>query len=315
MLLERVVELIMDLSIIIPSKDRESILYSTLALAYKAIEKLDAEIIVVNDSKSNNIEIGSGFDNRVRVFDNPKSGVASARNYGASMAKGALYLFLDDDIWISEDNLRATLTLHKDMSDCCINLNWIYPPGLDKEIKQTQFGRYLHHFGFADLKGWCRGIYWDDNNLFPINRITSQYLSMKKEDFGKVGGYNDEFPHAGFEDHDFCVRLLKHHIQPYIYPLSTVYHNEADRMDIKAWLARKKRGGETRKVAAQMGYQEVALYYGVAKSSIYKLLMLGKPALINILLSIPNVPALDPFYFRILNLLLGAASYEGYTNK
>lgn len=305
----------MELSIIIPSKDRETIFKESLQMAYSAIKGLDAEIIVVNDSKTKAINIDPTFHDKVRVFNNLKSGVASARNLGASQAQSDLLLFLDDDMWIKEENVLTTLKLHQTMSDCCINLNWVYPQALDQEIKKTQFGRYLHHFGFASLKGWCRGLAWNDDHLFPINGITSQYLSINKHDFWKVGGYNEDFPHAGFEDHDFSVRLLKHNIQPYIYPLSIVYHNEADRMNVEAWLARKQRGGETRKVAVQLGYSEVALSYDLVKGNVYKMLKISKPALIKVLMSIPNVTALDPFYFRILNLLLGTASYEGYTTK
>ena len=44
--------IVTQLSIIIPTKDREVIFRETLHRAYSAIAKLDAEIIVVNDSKT-----------------------------------------------------------------------------------------------------------------------------------------------------------------------------------------------------------------------------------------------------------------------
>lgn len=305
----------MDLSIIIPSKDRKLILEESLALAYQAIQHLDAEILVINDSKTTSIAIDPLFTAKVRVVDNPKSGVASARNLGAAQAKADLLLFMDDDMWIAEENLRMTLQLHAQRKHCCINLNWVYPPELDESIKKSQFGRYLHHYGFNSLKGWCRGGFWDDEQLFKTEGVTSQYLSLKRADFVKVGGYNEKFPHAGFEDHDFGKRLKKAGIQPYIFPLSVVYHNEADRMDIRNWLARKRRGAETRKVAAVMGYPEVALAYGLGKGNVYKFLSAGEPILYKMLAAIPNEKTLDPLYFGIVNLLLGTASYEGYTKS
>lgn len=303
------------LSIIIPSKDRPAILKETLRLAYKAVVNISAEILVVNDSKTETIALEPQYRDKVKVLDNHGSGVASARNRGARQAQGELLLFLDDDMWISEENLRATLKLHAGMQNCCINFNWVYPPELDQEIKKEQFGRYLHHYGFTSLRGWCRGQFWEDTRLFATDGITSQYLSIKKEDFWRVGGYNEDFPHAGFEDHDLYKRMKTLGIQPYIYPLSMVYHNEADRMSIKAWLARKKRGGETRKVAVEMGYAEVATHYGLKKKAVYTLLKAGKPGLYKLLLLIPNLPQFDPLYFKIVNLLLGTASYEGYHAK
>lgn len=305
----------MKLSIIIPSKERELVLSTTLRKAYESIKDIEAEIIVVNDSKTTNITIDPDISHKVNVLQNSKDGVASARNLGASHAKGDLLLFLDDDMWIREDNLYTTIKLHQSMKHCCINFNWEYPPDLNHEIKRTQFGRYLHYYGFTTLKGWCKGQFWDDQKIFPTDGITSQYLSIAKNDFWRTRGYNEKFPHAGFEDHALYKALMDNKIQPYVYPLSMVYHNEADRMHVKAWLARKQRGGETRRVAVEMGYHEVAIKYNMLKKTAYRLLKIFKPALYNTLAVIPNLQLFDPLYFRIVNLLLGTVSYEGYTNK
>ncbi|MGZ3900046.1 MAG: glycosyltransferase, partial [Bacteroidia bacterium] len=42
----------MELSIIIPTKDRGDVFYKTLDAAYNAIKEINAEIIIVNDSKT-----------------------------------------------------------------------------------------------------------------------------------------------------------------------------------------------------------------------------------------------------------------------
>jgi len=306
----------MELTIIIPSKDRKSILLPTLERAYVAIEGIGAEIIVINDSKTAGIAIPDAWQPKVKVFDNPKAGVASARNLGASKATADLLLFMDDDMWISAENVRATISLHQAHPEsCCINLNWVYPPALQEQNRRTQFGRYLHHFGFDSLKGWSRGLPWSDEELFASEGITSQYLSMRKADFLRSGGYNESFPHAGFEDHDFSKQLTTHGITSYVYPKSMLYHNEADRMNVTAWLARRQRGGETRRVAVQMGYKELEYHYGPLKSAIYTTTGRMQPLLRGLLKTIPNVQPLDPLYFRVMNLLLGTALYTGYYSQ
>jgi len=303
----------MVISIIIPSKDRAAILSESLDKAYKAIANIPGEIIVVNDSKTEDIFIRPEWTDKVKVFNNPKSGVASARNLGAHNASAELLLFMDDDMWLSSNNVKDIISLHQRFArKVCVNLNWVYPPALAKQLKNTQFGRYLNYFGFDSLEGWRRGALWSSTELFAVEGITSQNLSIKKADFINAGGYNENFPHAGFEDYDFSKRLNAAGIQPYIYPLSLMYHNEADRMEVKSWLDRKKRGGETRRVAVEMGNPELAYPYGFLKSTIYRGLIKLEPLLFKCVASIPNLPIFDPLYFKIVNTLLGTAFFAGY---
>ncbi|PIQ22097.1 MAG: hypothetical protein COW65_05220 [Cytophagales bacterium CG18_big_fil_WC_8_21_14_2_50_42_9] len=303
----------MVISIIIPSKDRQAILSESLEKAYKAISGIAGEIIVVNDSKTQDILLKPEWTDKVEVFNNPKSGVASARNLGASKAQSELLHFMDDDMWLSSDNVKDIIRLHQHFAGkVCLNLNWVYPPALVKQMKSTQFGRYLSYFGFDSLEGWRRGSTWNHTELFVVEGITSQNLSIKKADFFNAGGYNESFPHAGFEDYDFSKRLNAAGIQPYIYPLSLMYHNEADRMEVKSWLARKKRGGETRRVAVEMGNAELAYPYGLLKSSIYRVLIKLEPLLFKLVAAIPNLPIFDSLYFKIVNTLLGTAFFAGY---
>src|SRR5687768_17265350 len=96
-----------ELSIIIPTKDRVAIFYKTLKNAFQAIADIDAEIIIVNDSKTSIVEVEALYRDKVAVYNNPKSGVASARNYGAARASAGLPLFLDDDMLISQENIHT----------------------------------------------------------------------------------------------------------------------------------------------------------------------------------------------------------------
>jgi len=304
----------LDFSIIIPTKNRDTILAQTLTFAIDATQNFLVEILVINDGESN-IQLPENIKQKVSIYKNPKSGVASARNFGASKALSDHLIFMDDDMWMQPDNLLALRPVIATLSNCCINLNWIYPIHLSEQISKTQFGRYLEHYGFTSLKGWCRGLPWNDDELFEVNGITSQFLYMHKSVWQSVNGYNENFPHAGFEDHDFAERLKKNGTKFYIYPKSYLYHNEADRVEPKSWLARKMRGGETRKYAVDFGYKHLALEYNAVKTIIYKFCVYFKPILFFCLKVIPNFKALDKVYFSLINLLLGAHSFEGYTKK
>lgn len=304
----------MDFSIIIPTKNRDKILTKTLTFALKATQYYKVEFLIINDG-DNDIILPSEMASALTILKNPKSGVASARNYGAKNATSNHLIFMDDDMWMQPDNLSALQSIMDIHTNCCINLNWIYPPILSQQIKKTQFGRYLEYYGFTSLKGWCKGLPWNDDELFEISGITSQFLYMHKDVWKSVNGYNENFPHAGFEDHDFAERLKKNGTTFYIYPKSYLYHNEVDRVEPKSWLARKMRGGETRKYAVKFGYKHLTLHYNFIKRIIYSICILLKPFIFLLLLFIPNIKFFDSFYFSVINLLLGAHSFEGYTKE
>lgn len=304
----------MDFSIIIPTKNRDKILEQTLTFAIKATQQFCVEFLIINDGVKE-IQLSEDIKSKITVYKNPKSGVAAARNFGASKSTADHLIFMDDDMLMQTDNLSALQPIITTHSNSCINLNWVYPSTLSEQINKTQFGRYLAYYGFTSLKGWCTGLNWNDNELFEVNGITSQFLYIPKSVWKSVNGYNENFPHAGFEDHDFAARLKKNAVKFYIYPKSLVFHNEADRVEPKSWLARKMRGGETRRYAVEAGYKTLALEYNFIKTLIYKLCIAVKPFLFFILTLIPNIRIFDKVYFSLINLLLGAHSFEGYTKK
>lgn len=300
----------MEVSIIIPTKNREEILLHSLQYAVKAIEKLNAEIIIVNDG-GNEPLIPDVWQETVRVVKNPKSGVASARNFGAKNAKSELLIFMDDDMLIHEHAVKRAMELVTPQRT--ININWVYPPELLEKILQTKFGRYLHHTGFTTLKGWNIGKPWSDTELFENHGVTSQFLCIYKETFHLVNGYDETFPHAGFEDYDFAKRLKEKGIRFFVWPQDTIYHNETDRLELKRWLDRKRRGGETRKHAVLRGNEELTLDYSGVKKMVLSFLVYTKVLWMWLLQLLPNTVRMDRFYEKIANVLLATAIFEGYT--
>jgi GT2 family glycosyltransferase len=252
----------------------------------------------------------------IRIIDNPLHGVASARNLGAKNALGDWLLFLDDDMIITQDNIIQTLnfTNSTDQEICC-NINWEYPDDLKSKIARTQFGRFLNYYGFSSFQGWNNNAIWKSDGPFEAQSITSQFLFIRKNTFQSIGGYNEAFPHAGFEDYALLKTLQKQAIKIFILPNTKAYHNEADRIKIGPWLERRKRGSETRNVAVGLGYEELAIHFGLFKSLTYVSIFFFRKVLIILLKLIPNVRFLDKFYFLVVNALYGAYTYSGYKTK
>ena len=251
--------------------NRGNVFETTLKAALNAIEGTNSELIVINDSKTSKINnpINSS---QLRIFDNPKGGVASARNFGASKANHAILLFLDDDIVISKINLEKAYAFMMDNPGATINPNWTYPEELSSKISKTKFGRYLIHFGFTSLKGWNQGMPWNDSEIFKCELLASYFLMIRLSDFNSVNGYNEHFPHAGAEDYDFAIRIKQKGMHTFVDPKNLVYHNESDRVDLVPWLERKLRAAQTRKLAVSLGHERLAIHSGNIKKKIILLL-------------------------------------------
>jgi glycosyltransferase involved in cell wall biosynthesis len=302
-------------SIIIPTKNRTSILTTSLNFLLPSLQKQHPEIIVVNDGEDV-VNLQAFAYPRIRVVKNRGKGVASARNTGATISTGDILLFLDDDMLISEEAIEKVIAFHLHREDSALNLNWVYPPDMQRNLHETLFGRYLETFFFTTLKGWSRDLSeWNDHQLFQASGVTSQNLSLRRDTFLKIGGYNESFPHAGFEDFELARKLNTARVSIYVDPTVMTFHNEADRLTIQAWLDRKYRGSITRSVAVDLGYTELSISYSTAKKMVLQILGVLAPALKKMVSSkFWNTRTFaDRMFFVLINLLLAEAIYRGYT--
>ncbi len=300
----------MELSIVIPTKDRGGIFDATLSAAVGALDGLNAEIIVVNDSKTKEPTLVN--DSRVRLINNSKQGVASARNGGAKVATGEVILFLDDDILISPESVRHLLSIHRQLDHVALNLDWVYPPEILNDLHHRSFGRFLIAHSMTTFKGWYANPGWKENQLFESLSVASFHLSLRKSDFERSGGYDEEFPHAGFEDFDFPLRLKKAGVRFFIDTRQQVYHNEADRTTMKPWLDNQERRAMTRAIAVHRGYSELAIPYAPGKKRLLSLILACQPLVQGLMKMIPNSIGMDSLGFRFIGALQAAKIYRGY---
>lgn len=302
-----------ELTIIIPTKDRGAIFQETIDSVLLAAEGKNVHILIVNDSP---VPLALSFSHpNVKVCRNKGIGAASARNYGAGLAKTELLLFLDDDILITKAALDNILDYSTKFNSSILIPNWTYPGVLEKRLKDTLFGRFMLANRLNSLKGWINDAGWTDENIMEVRNGASFCLLIRKSHFKSVNGYDEKFPYAGAEDYDFCRRLIEAGFRFFIDPNTVVYHNEADRIELKKWLERKKRDSATKKVAARLGYTEFTLHYGYFKSFVLAGLYLMNPVILFIAHIIPNRRSMDSLYSKIVLLLCASYIYKGYTSE
>lgn len=301
------------LSIIIPTKDRKEIFCLTINSVLESIKGIDCEVIVVNDS-ANEIELPEDKKSAITILQGECRGVARARNAGFAASSGNVILFLDNDMIINHAALTACLNyIIAQKTDCCINVNWEYPPQLLDEINKHAFGRYLIRNGFHSYEGkaWLNKTF-TTRGIHETNSIASAFLMMPRATFIHSGGYNHSFSFAGFEDHEFAKRLLQSGVKAYILSDKTVFHNERDYVQLKAFLERKRRSSYTRRQGAEMGEKDMELSLGKAKKFFYSFLSQFSFILFFSIKLIPDRTFFDPIYNRIVNRLLGLYIYKGY---
>ena len=302
----------MKLSIIIPTKDRTEILNRTLENLVEAIKGIDAEIIIINDSQ-NSIKLTVNSD-AILELNNPKSGASTARNFGVKKSSGELLLFLDDDIMINNANILKTILLHQNKTHVAYNYFWIYPPDLIETLNDTSFGRYcLNAFLFTN--SYRSKINGRVNQLIEENGLTSQYFSILKSDFLLTGGYDETIPFAGIEDYVLFKEMKKNNIKVFLSTSDIVFQNESDRITLFSVMERHRRGAVTIKKAIEIGHKELKLDFSSIKKVIYKFLVKIKRPIFQFTEALPNKKYLDKLYFKLVNLLLGLSSYEGFYNS
>lgn len=299
-------------SIVIPSFSRTHILYKSLDHIREFIDNLEGEIIIVDDNKDKGLTLPF-LHHKIRLLKNPGSGVASARNFGVNYANYHHLVLMDDDMIITHKALQVAVDFLNAHQGACMNISWTYPPDLQQRISRNKFGRYLLKNGHADLKGWMGNEPWIENSVYQVKGITSQFLAMHRADFDRIGGYNENFPHAGFEDRDFSLRLTSSGVKVWLNTEMVIYHNEEDRVKMNAWLARRYRNGYTLAIGVKkFGYKEYKLNYSSFKSFLFHVIYAIKPLYVFNLWLIPNLAILDKLYAFFFNPLLGAFIHKGY---
>lgn len=298
------------ISVVIPTFNRGVILDECIRSVLESISDED-QIIVVNDFKQTQL-IDKWRDPRLVVIENPRSGVASARNLGASRARAQALLFIDDDMLINRDAIESCYRMLNEKPESVIMSDWIFNPDETERMKGSLFGRFMISIGRTSLRGWSAGLEWKENDCVLNKGVTSQFLMMRTDFFRSIGGYEETFPFAGFEDHDLACKIMSRQHQQLINTRCLIYHNERDRIGLLPFLERQKRGAISRKKAVQMGYTELKIPIPFIKDAYYRILMILEPVFHFLIRCTPNQKRFDPIYTFLVQRMLAITFYRGY---
>jgi glycosyltransferase involved in cell wall biosynthesis len=192
------------LSVIIPTCNRcETLAMCLQALADQRLAAGAFETLVVDDGSSDRTgEVARGMASAgVRYLKQPNRGPAAARNTGIRSARGDIVLFIGDDILATADLVGEHLRWHTERypgEHVAVLGRVTWSP----RLTVSPFMHWLEHGG--PQFGFYRFIH--DRPVPPGDLYTAN-VSYKRAFLEQNGLFDEDFPHAAFEDSELGLRL------------------------------------------------------------------------------------------------------------
>lgn len=178
----------------------------------------------------------------VRYASQAQRGAASARNLGARLATGDVLVFLDDDMLVEPDHVAQHLATRARYGDCLVNGHWEFAPQTVAILEETPFGRFR-----MGVERWYKdGIAKTplDGSCVEPAEVTACNLSVRRELFWELGGFDEEIPFAGAEDQEFSYRAAQAGCRFVYNPEIRLLHNDR-RVTLRQFGTRHMRGAMT----------------------------------------------------------------------
>jgi O-antigen biosynthesis protein len=209
---------------------------SVIVLAFRMVERLDAcltsleadlegiahEIIVVANGAPGGIEeVLRRHPGAVVVRPAVNLGYAGGANVGAEWASGAVLAFVNDDAVVVPGWSRALLERLAREPSAAVVSSVI----TDGEVVLEAGGEFVQGIQPASL-GRGRSIP-SIGEAHEVAWTTACSMSVRREAFVQVGGFDERYHPAYFEDVDLCLRLRARGWSIWVEPASIAVHAES----------------------------------------------------------------------------------------
>lgn len=211
------------ISVIVPTHDRRDALAHTLAgLAAQEPPPDGFEVIVVDNGCTDGTPaflraLAGGQGGVIRSLREPAPGPAAARNAGVAAARGDVLLFLGDDMEPAASDLvgrHAALHGARPESEYGVlgRVRWSDRQPVTPLMRWLESGS---QFAFASMR---------PGPVSSAKHLYTAHVSMKKELFDMVGGFDRRFPYAAVEDMELGLRLERVGLELHYVPDLLVLH-------------------------------------------------------------------------------------------
>jgi GT2 family glycosyltransferase len=226
----------MELSIIIVNYNSLQFLQPCLESVQQVIEKLSAEIIVVDNNSTDGSQAFLKKNYPLTIFNNQNIGFAKACNLGLSHSSGKYILFLNPDTVVSKDCFQDCISFFESHHDAgAVGVRMIDEPG--KFLKESKRGfpspatAFYKLFGLSFLfphskifaKYYLGHLPEMVNN--PVDALSGAFMMVRKEVLEKTGSFDESFFMYG-EDIDLSYRIVQYGYKNYYLGKVTITHKK-----------------------------------------------------------------------------------------
>lgn len=191
-------------SVVMPTYRRAGIVERMVAALDRQTERSFEAIVVVDGDADDSAARLRALDTTfpLTVIEQENAGAATARNTGASAARGDLLLFLDDDMEADPGLLAAHAASHAAGADIVIGHLPLHPDSPPTLISEG-------------VGGWAqrrRERLESARENLPLDDLLTGQMSVEREAFLRLGGFDGHFTRDGLyggEDLDFGYRALQ----------------------------------------------------------------------------------------------------------
>ncbi|WP_019467089.1 glycosyltransferase [Dyella japonica] len=211
-------------SVVIPIHGKLAYTLACLRSIARHAPKASFEVIVVDDASPDDSAERLGQIHGLRLLKNERNlGFVGSCNVGAVAARGEFLLFLNNDTQVMAHWLDGLLGCFADREDCGIaGSRLVYPDGRLQEAGGLVF---------ADGTCWTTGRFEQRDAPAWRYRRETDYVSgaslmIRREVFERIGGFDQRYAPAYYEDTDLAFAVRKRGLKVYYEPSSTIIHCE-----------------------------------------------------------------------------------------
>lgn len=223
------------ISLIIPTHNRAAMLRRHLAaLSAQNWSLATIEVIVVADSCVDETEASVAIfaaqaPFSVRLISHQARSAAASRQAGARAAQGETLIFLDDDIAVHPDFIRAHMEAQQPNR---VVLGYSRPVRVSRP---SRWQRDSYRWWEDSFRAFAR-----PGHRFTYRDFFSGNASLAAELFWRVGGFDLSFS-GRLEDYELGMRLIKAGADLHFAPSAIGDHH--DQTDLAQWLRRLRQEG------------------------------------------------------------------------
>ena len=226
------------LSIIIPTKDKVSLLKNCIHSIQSLKCGVNYEILIVDNHSKNKDTLKylkylkNNFHHKIKVYKYNRSfNYSKINNYAFSFAKGDVILFLNNDVEFISSNWGYELSSNALRPRIgCVGSKLLYP---NNTIQHAGVVLGIHGTAGHSHKYFRENDHGYQNRIslcHEVSAVTGACMAISKEKFKNIGMFDDKFFKVNFNDVDLCLKSMElGYRNLYMPDVIAIHHESATR--------------------------------------------------------------------------------------